>query len=328
MPTRDHPPASVPPDHLARMRRARASLDGLSVGDAFGQRFRGSTTNVETLISRAIPRAPWDTTDDTEMGIAVAEILDRFGAINQDALADRFAQRYAADPRRGYGGVAHGILRAIGEGLPWRDVATEPFEGMGSMGNGAAMRVGPVGAYFADDLERVVGQARASAEITHAHPEGQAGAIAVAIAAAMAWQTRKQPNPNLLLQTVLRYMPHGETSEGIAQALALPANASIATAVRVLGNGAYVTAPDTVPFALWCATRHPHDYVETMWRTVSGLGDCDTTCAIAGSIVVLSAGQKSIPDEWLAARESLTHREPDSYHMTLVTGSSVRPPKE
>jgi ADP-ribosylglycohydrolase len=34
------------------------------------------------------------------------------------------------------------------------------------------MRVAPVDAYFADDLEHVVEQARRSAEVTHAHPEG------------------------------------------------------------------------------------------------------------------------------------------------------------
>ncbi len=49
------------------------------------------------------------------------------------------------------------------------------------------MRVAPLGAYFADDLPCLVTEARASAEITHAHPEGQAGAIAVAVAAAWAW---------------------------------------------------------------------------------------------------------------------------------------------
>ena len=329
MPHRDRPPQSVPSDHLVRLRRARSSLDGLSVGDAFGERFFANPATVESLIaSRALPRSPWDTTDDTEMALAIVEILDRFGSIAQDALADRFAKRYAADPGRGYGGTAHGILRAIGEGMHWREVACEPFDGMGSMGNGAAMRAGPLGAYFADDLDRVVAEARASAEVTHAHPEGQAGAIAVAIAAAVAYNTRKQPNANLLLETVLRYTPRGEVAEGIAQALALPEGCSVDFAVRALGNGSRVTAPDTVPFALWCATRHPHDYVETIWKTVSGLGDRDTTCAIAGSIVILSAGPRSIPDDWLNAREPLVDRVPDSYHMTLVTGSSGRPPKE
>ena len=39
--------------------------------------------------------------------------------------------------------------------------------------------------------------------------------------------------------------------------------------------------------------------------TVSGLGDRDTTCAIVGGIVALSAGRESIPAEWLQAREKI-----------------------
>lgn len=48
------------------------------------------------------------------------------------------------------------------------------------------MRVAPVGAFFADDMDLVVSQARASAEVTHAHNEAIVGAIAVAVAAAWA----------------------------------------------------------------------------------------------------------------------------------------------
>jgi ADP-ribosylglycohydrolase len=42
-----------------------------------------------------------------------------------------------------------------------------------------------------------------------------------------------------------------------------------------------------------------------MWTTVTGLGDRDTTCAIVGGIVVMSAGLDSIPKQWLEHREPL-----------------------
>jgi len=323
---RDVSPPSIPSDHLVRIRRARSSLDGLSVGDAFGERFAGAH-NAARLAARELPPGPWETTDDTEMALSIVEVLDRFGRIEQDALADRFARRYAADPGRGYEGAAHGILRAIGEGMPWREIASEPFDGTSATGKGAAMRAGPLGAYFADDYQRVVEEARASAEVTHPHPEGHAAAIAVAIASACAWRTRKHTSGHDLLETVLRHTPRGATADGIAQALTIPDDATVAEAVRTLGNGAGRTAPEPVPFALWCASRHLHDYVEAMWTTVSGPGDRDTTCAIVGSIVVMSGGPRCLPDAWFALREPLGNRVPDSYHMTLVTGSSVRPPK-
>ena len=58
----------------------------------------------------------------------------------------------------------------------------------------------------------------------------------------------------------------------------------------MLGNGSRITAPDTVPFALWCAARHIDDYAEALWTTVSAGGDNDTNCAIVGGIVVLANG--------------------------------------
>src|SRR4051794_12504539 len=130
-----------------RSKRACLSLAGLSVGDAFGERFFTHPDVVEGLIdARALPRTPWTWTDDTAMAVSVVAVLETHGRIDQDALAQAFATRYAADRLRGYGGTAHGILHAIGVGLPWREAAGGVFDGQGSMGNGAAMRAAPVGA--------------------------------------------------------------------------------------------------------------------------------------------------------------------------------------
>lgn len=75
----------------------------------------------------------------------------------------------------------HSLLPELaGHPTHWKDLSQQLFKGTGSFGNGAAMRITPVGAYFADDLEAVVKQAHLSAQITHSHPEGAAGAIAVA----------------------------------------------------------------------------------------------------------------------------------------------------
>jgi len=62
---------TLPADHRARMERAYLSLDGLSVGDAFGQRFF-CPSSVESLIAeRAVPGPPWPYTDNTEMALGV-----------------------------------------------------------------------------------------------------------------------------------------------------------------------------------------------------------------------------------------------------------------
>ena len=298
------------PEISERSARARLALDGLSIGDAFGQCYFQRPEITALLIERrALAKPPWPYTDDTEMAIALTSVLDLEGMVNRDLLAATFAARYTADPYRGYGGTAHDILQGIAAGEPWQQAAGKVFSGSGSMGNGAAMRVAPLGAYFAEDLAQVVAQARASAEVTHAHPDGQAGAIAVAVAAAGACTLPREPELGWrLLDLAIVHTPDGPTRQGLLKARALPEGCSVELAVSALGSGSRVLSWDTVPFALWCVAQQPDDYQEAMWRTVSGLGDRDTTCAMAGGIVALVIGREGLPASWLAAREPLAMR--------------------
>ena len=292
-----------PADHDDRMERAHLSLEGLSVGDAFGGKFYSPPGN-----DRPLPPPTWLYSDDTVMAQAVVEVLDRHGGIDRDELALSFARRYEADPYRGYGLSVRRVLEGIAGGEPWQASARSIYGGGGSMGNGGAMRVGPLGAYFADDLDELARQARASAEVTHAHPEGQAGAIATAVAAAWAWRARNRPCPRPgreMIALALGHTPEGETHDGLERALSLGPDTTVEGAVGMLGNGSRITAPDTVPFALWCAARHIDDYAEALWTTVSAGGDNDTNCAIVGGIVVLANGIGSIPGAWRAASEPL-----------------------
>jgi ADP-ribosylglycohydrolase len=302
----DQPFSVKDPDHDARMERVKVALDGLSVGDALGERFFFPSNPRLLIEDRVLPAAPWRYTDDTVMALCIAEVLHHHRHIHQEELAYTFARQYWNNPQRGYGATAHDILQAIARGVSWRKAAREAFDGDGSMGNGGAMRVAPVAAYYADDLDQVVAAARASAEVTHGHREGQAGAIAVAVAAAYAWQNRGRPGEEIaseLFRVVLEHTPKGDTREGIAAAAGVPFSSSVKEAVDRLGNGCRVTAPDTVPFALWCAARHLNSYVDAIWTTIEGFGDIDTNCAIVGGIVALHAGAEAIPQEWIAARE-------------------------
>jgi len=179
--------------------------------------------------------------------------------------------------------------------------------GEGSCGNGGAMRAAPIGAYFADDYKRVIAEAKASAEVTHAHPDGKTGAAAAALAAA--WMAREgKPAMKLgyaLIEFVLEHLPPTETYYQLKKALDVPLNLLPMKAALILGNGSRVIASDTIPFCLWCAARHGDSYTDALWTTASGLGDVDTTCAIVGGIVAVSAGRESIPIEWLKAREPI-----------------------
>lgn len=103
-------------------------------------------------------------TDDTVLTVAIAEAILE-GRSYADSIR-RFARRY---PEAGYGEWFRYWLYSP---------HPKPYN---SWGNGSAMRVSPVGFAFSTE-EEVLVQAKATAEITHNHPEGIKGAQATALA--------------------------------------------------------------------------------------------------------------------------------------------------
>jgi ADP-ribosylglycohydrolase len=294
--------------HEQSMERALVALDGLSVGDGFGEQFFFYPKDFEYVTglirTRVLPEPIWEWTDDTNMALSIVASLNKFEKMEQDWLALSFANRFSIE--RGYGQGAARLLREVEKGLPWRERTKALFYGQGSFGNGAAMRVAPLGAYFADDLNLVVEQARLSSEVTHAHPEGIAGGIAIAVAAALAWQKRgQQVVPAEFIEAVRQLTPESEVRNSLAIARDLPFAQDSVVPVQALGNGSEVTAQDTAAFTVWCAAHFLKNYEDAMWYTVSGLGDRDTTCAIVGGIVACYVGREGIPADWLACREPL-----------------------
>lgn len=287
--------------------RAIESLEGLSVGDAFGQCFFQTGDSTEALIqARTLPPAPWYYTDDTEMSLSIVAVLARHRTIDQDQLAHSFAAHYHYD--RAYGPSMHRKLERIRNGEAWREVAAGGFGGQGSYGNGAAMRVAPLGVYFCDDPLVIEHQAALSAAVTHAHPEGIAGAVAVALAAGEAFRCRGQsrrPSHGDFLEAIVSRLPHSEVRSKLVRAQAMESVQSLQFPVAVLGNGTDMSAQDTVPFALWCCAQSLDNYSNALWLAVAALGDRDTICAIVGGVVSCYTGAAGIPPEWRVLREAL-----------------------
>src|SRR5260370_11459989 len=198
----------------------------------------------------------------------------------------------------------HRLLRSIRAGNSWKEAASGKFAGQGSFGNGAAMRITPLGAFFADVLDEVVEEAVKSAQVTHTHPEAIAGSIAVAVAAASAWRLRSSsvlPSRAEFLDLIVPLVPTSEVRRKIRWSRDLSDAASIEAVVDLLVNGTGLSAQDTVPFVLWCAGEHLDDYEQALWLTASGFVDVDTTCAMVRRIVALYSGVEGIPVTWGAA---------------------------
>ena len=111
--------------------------------------------------------------DDTIMTVAVAEWL----ATGED-LAELMRKWAKVYPYAGSGGMFRFWL------FPMNEKEKAPYN---SFGNGSGMRVSPCG-FFAKSLEEALSLAKASAEVSHNHPEGIKGAQAIAAATFMAKQ--------------------------------------------------------------------------------------------------------------------------------------------
>ena len=282
-----------------RLTLARASLAGLSVGDALGAQHFVAPVDLSVP-----PAPPWPWTDDTEQACCLVAVLAE-GDFDRDGFAELLGRHH--DPYRGYGPGAVVLLRAIRAGLPWPIAAAAAFDGQGSAGNGAAMRAAPLGAWHADSPARAAIQGARAAEVTHAHAEGIAGGVAVAVAAALAAAGRLDGIRPSLLSAVPAHLPDSPVRAGLLAARRMGDRRmnDVAEAAYELGNGTRALARDTVPFAIWVADRFLDDYPAAIAACIAAGGDVDTTGAIAGGIVAAYTGPEGIPPPWLAACEPL-----------------------
>ena len=119
---------------------------------------------------------PLDYTDDTAMSRQLAASMIYCRRIDHVDLARRFTEEYYADSKtriRGYGGNVTSVFHALWDQESYSDPlgpAKLQFNGSGSYGNGAAMRVHPVSLYFyGKGLDELREAAKQSSLVTHTH---------------------------------------------------------------------------------------------------------------------------------------------------------------
>jgi ADP-ribosylglycohydrolase len=193
-------------------------------------------------------------TDDSVLTIAVAwAILS--GRPYRDAIWE-IGRRY---PHAGYGGS---FIRWLMSDNP------RPYN---SWGNGAAMRVSPVGFAF-DTIGDVLQQARLTAVISHNHPEGIRGAQAAALAVFLA---RK-----------------GHSKEQIREQISRRFGYDLQRSVEQIrpAYGFRISCQETVPEAI-VAFLDSLSYEDALRNAVSLGGDSDTLACITGGIAEAFYGQ-------------------------------------
>jgi poly(ADP-ribose) glycohydrolase ARH3 len=285
---------------MPSLSRFQGCLLGVAIGDALGGLFEAQSS--ETLRTRfASPEQLFDYpdhdlyyTDDTQMTIGVAETLVAHGEIVEDELCRALVRNYV--PSRGYGRGARAILEAMEEGRDHRAVAEQYFPG-GSYGNGAAMRVAPVGLAFAGDPVRVLEQARLSALPTHLHPLGIEGAQLLAVAVAYcirAERFAKEAYFESLLSSCI--------STEYRDKLTAASRATSPGELAALGN--QIEALHSVPTVLASFALAPGSYVDAVGNVILLGGDTDTLAAMTGALSGALLGVEGLPPRLIGLLEN------------------------
>lgn len=217
---------------------------GAIAGDIIGSRFEFA--RIKTKDFQLFNRQS-TFTDDTVHTVALADSL-----LHKIPYQVKLREYFGSFPNAGYGSRFRRWARSSKSG---------PY---GSHGNGAAMRVSPV-AWFHESLEKVLEEARSSAEITHNHPEGIKGAQAVAAAVFIARKGGDKTYLRDYLQKSFAY------------------DLSVCLDQIRPDYDFDVSCQGSVPQAI-IAFLESSDFEDAIRNAVSLGGDSDTQACIAGSI--------------------------------------------
>ncbi len=279
---------------------------GSALGDAIGE-MAFWRKNEAHLRSRVARNNILIYTDDTAMAIGLAEAISQVGRLDQQHLGDTFRANHKREPWRGYAMGPPTIFRLVERhGMSYSEAARSLFGGQGSFGNGAAMRIAPVGLFFHDSPD-LYEQASASASVTHAHPVGVDGAAVLAWAIAQAVKLHPQePFPlERFSQGLADFARTAEIRDKMALVRTLIAeDVPPRDAARRLGRG--VAMHKSLPFAIYSFLRHAQSFEECLFCAILHGGDRDTLGAMACAVSGAYLGIEAIPQGW---REKLENHE-------------------
>ncbi|MDB6028219.1 MAG: ADP-ribosylglycohydrolase [Verrucomicrobiales bacterium] len=281
--------------------RIRGLLLGTAVGDALGLPAEG--------LSRARIQRRWGNkwkmrlffgygmvSDDTEHSLMVAQSLVAFP---KDSHA--FQRRLGWKLRWWVLALPAGVGLATAKASLKLWCGFSPaHSGVRSAGNGAAMRVGVIGAVFANDLIQRRKFTRAATQLTHTDVRAEIGAIAVV--EAVAWIIRAEKPFEEFLPT-LGDLTENEEWRALCRKLvdAKSRNLTVNEFADALGLERGVTGYvfHTVPIALYACAQHPHNFHDALSAALTCGGDTDTVGAIVGCLMGAQVGSAGVPSEWV-----------------------------
>jgi len=294
---------------------------GSTLGDAIGE-LAFHYPKKEGLCIQLDQLKEFRYTDDSAMSIGLAESILKKGFLDQQDLGETFRLNFKREPWRGYASGPPTIFSMVERlGITYAEAARSLFGGAGSFGNGAAMRIVPIGLFFHNSPD-LYEEACNSASVTHAHPVGKDGAAvqARAISLAVKLDPREAFPFEAFIDALMDFARTPEVEEKILLVQRLiDAHAPPSSAAEQLGRT--VAVHESLPFALYSFLCHLKSFEDCLYCAILHGGDRDTLGAMACAVSGAYLGIESIPQSW---RQRLENR---SYIEDLASGLSEIQPR-
>lgn len=328
--------------------KARGCLLGLAIGDALGapiegvsrQRLRRHCGLVHDYLDarqlwvkhlgRARPAGLY--TDDTQQALLVSDVLIEKRGFDAEEMRHRYLELGRPAPglprgaQRGLGGNFRTVVRRLASGCP-------PLAaGVPSAGNGAAIRVAPLGLWYAGDPDELRQAAIQASLQTHTDARGIAAAAALAflVSCLASRPSNAVIDEGETLQATIAFTQETEVAlsrdhglprwggdpepprfSGALHVLQSAWNSPLCDVMRLIVLEANRQQPDhpiTSPsdgFA--CASvvtaiylgLHVSSFEEAVTQAVNLGGDADSVGAMTGALAGARWGAAAIPQRWL-----------------------------
>ncbi len=285
------------------------SIIGCAIGDAIGEQAFLHTTK-EELCYVIEKSEQLYYTDDTAMTIAIIKSILEIGDIEEKHLGDKFSIEFYIEPWRGYAPGPPTVFDMVRKkGISYSKAASMLFDGQGSFGNGAAMRVAPIGIFYHDlPPEVLYEKARLSALVTHSHPVGIDGAAVQAMAIAMA--IKMHPEDYFFREDFIEYLIQFSRTNQIRDKMKIVKDLieqDLSPKMAIIKLGRSVAVHESMPFSVYSFLKHYDSFEECLFCAVLHGGDRDTLGAMACSISGAYLGIRNIPEKWIKKLENFSY---------------------
>lgn len=279
-----------------KFNKCQNMLLGTAFGDAFGVAF-------ELLMDREKVRSKFQFdhydfggqgwkkgqySDDTQMSMAVAELLLSQKEFNELNLANKFVEVYRRDPHSGYGSIGPS-LKKVKNGADL--LRTIPGN---SKDNGACMRAKLIG--ILPDLKKVIQYAKINARVTHNTPSAIASSVCIATATHYFYYNLGSP------KNVFDYCINackGIDGESITYFKAIRDMEKLDPALLFGEENEFKGVPAngmrTAGAVLYIISKFYKDPAETLREAILLGGDTDTVASICLGIVAIKTGINKLP---------------------------------